>query len=113
MAVSEYTQHPEHVRWALKRWEQATGRRVDEPTAMMIEEILLEHRQILAEQVQKINMGEAYTSRNGFHERDIAAEKLGRSVVLTCAAMVSGKFGLVPRKTTQGGRPIEDVVPGL
>ena len=103
-----YESRPENVQWALERWEEGTGRRVDRQTADLIEIILPEQREILAADVRRVKVGPAYTNRNGVHERDVAAEKLGRTMVLTCANVVAGKFD-VKHEGNIDGRPVEDV----
>lgn len=107
--MSRYANRPENVQWALERWEEATGRRVDRQTADLIEIILREQREMLAADVRKIRVGPAYTNRNGVHERDVAAEALGRTMVITCANLVAGKFDLRSTQEEIGGRPVEDL----
>lgn len=116
MELNEYGRYPEHARWALKRWEEETGQSVDPDTAACLVDILLEHREILSEQVLQIKVGPVYKSDGRIRERDIAAEKFGRTMVVSCANLVLGKFGLTgrrdPRPEMMGGRPIEEL-PGL
>jgi hypothetical protein len=111
--MSKYGRYPEHARWALERWEADTGQPVDSDTAHLIVDILLEHREILSEQVRQIKVGEIYRTSGLIRERDVTAEKFGRTMVASCANLVKGKFGLTGRREARpemmSGRPIEEL----